>query len=62
MATETVVRWAGQRSRAVVHSRDVVVLFVDTQPAGAIAFHHDFLVADDPKTFFRLTGTRGKLD
>ncbi|MGN7148609.1 MULTISPECIES: hypothetical protein [unclassified Arthrobacter] len=46
----------------MVHSRDVVVLFVDTQPAGAIAFHHDFLVADDPKTFFRLTGTRGKLD
>ncbi|WP_324642392.1 hypothetical protein [Pseudarthrobacter sp. LT1] len=38
----------------VVHSKDVAVLFVDTRPVDAIAFHHDLLGADDPKSFFRV--------
>jgi nicotinamide riboside kinase len=38
---------------AVVPSRDVAVLFLDTRPVAAIAFHHDLLGADDPKGFFR---------
>lgn len=38
----------------VVHSRTVAVLFVDTRPVDAIAFHHDLLGADDPKRFFNL--------
>ena len=38
----------------VVHSREVAVLFVDTRPVDAIAFHHDLLGADDPASFFRL--------
>ncbi|MGM9473484.1 hypothetical protein ACS5PJ_15955 [Pseudarthrobacter sp. YS3] len=40
----------------VVHSRAVAVLFVDTRPVDAIAFPHDLLGADDPKSFFRITG------
>jgi hypothetical protein len=38
----------------VVHSRDVGVLFVDTRAVDAIAFHHDLLGADDPKSFFKV--------
>jgi hypothetical protein len=38
----------------VVHSRTVAVLFVDTRPVDAIAFHHDLLGADDPARYFRL--------
>ena len=37
----------------VVHSRTVAVLFVDTRPVDAIAFHHDLLGADDPTSFFQ---------
>ena len=40
----------------VVHSWTVAVLFVDTRPVDAIAFHHDLLGADDPKSFFTLPG------
>ncbi|MDQ0144742.1 hypothetical protein [Pseudarthrobacter niigatensis] len=36
----------------VLHSREVAVLFVDTRPVDAIAFHHDLLGADDPARFF----------
>jgi hypothetical protein len=36
----------------VVHSRTVAVLFVDTRPVDAIAFHHDLLGAEDPKRSF----------
>jgi hypothetical protein len=38
----------------VVHSRTVAVLFVDTRPVDAIAFHHDLLGSDDPASFFSL--------
>jgi hypothetical protein len=38
----------------VVHSRTVAVLFADTRAVDAIAFHHDLLGPDDPKSFFRL--------
>ena len=40
----------------VVHSLDVAVLFVDTRPVDAIAFHHDLLGADNPASFFTLPG------
>ncbi|MGO4187386.1 hypothetical protein [Pseudarthrobacter sp. TAF60_1] len=40
----------------VVHSRTVAILFMDTRPVDAIAFHHDLLGADDPKSFFTLHG------
>jgi hypothetical protein len=40
----------------VVHSRQVAVLFVDTRPVDAIAFHHDLLGADDPASYFALPG------
>jgi hypothetical protein len=34
----------------------VAVLFVDIRPVDAIAFHHELLGADDPKSFFSLPG------
>lgn len=40
----------------VVHSRTVAVLFVDTRPVDAIAFNHDLLGADDPKSVFPGSG------
>lgn len=40
----------------VVHSGTVAVLFVDTRPVDAIAFNHDLLGADDPKSVFRAPG------
>ncbi|RKO24456.1 hypothetical protein D7Z96_08435 [Pseudarthrobacter phenanthrenivorans] len=40
----------------VVHSGEVAVLFVDTRPVDAIAFQHDLLGADDPKSYFSLRG------
>ena len=42
----------------VVHSRDVAVLFVDTRPVDAIAFHRDLLGAEDPASFFALRRCR----
>jgi hypothetical protein len=39
---------------AVVHSREVAVLFVETRPVNAIVFHYDLLGADDPARFFTL--------
>lgn len=42
----------GPTRYTVVHSRRVAVLFVDTRPVDAIAFHHDLLGVDDPKNFF----------
>jgi hypothetical protein len=42
----------GTTRYTVVHSREVAVLFVDTRPVSAIAFHHDILSADDPQSFF----------
>ncbi|HEU4667091.1 MAG TPA: hypothetical protein VFS79_05440 [Arthrobacter sp.] len=48
--------WMEELTRyTVVHSRTVAVLFVDTRPVDAIAFHHDLLGADDPKRFFSCT-------
>jgi len=44
----------GPTRYTVVHSSDVAVLFVDTRPVDAIAFRHDLLGADDPKSFFVL--------
>jgi hypothetical protein len=45
--------WVEDLARyTVVHSREVAVLFVDTRPVDAIAFNHDLLGADDPKSFF----------
>lgn len=35
----------------VVHSRDVAVLFVDTRPVDAVAFHHNLRGTNDPKSF-----------
>ncbi|WP_176156785.1 hypothetical protein [Arthrobacter sp. P2b] len=35
-----------------VHSREVAVLFLDTRPVDAIAFRHDLLGADGPKSYF----------
>ncbi|MFX1822248.1 hypothetical protein PV768_20955 [Pseudarthrobacter sp. CC4] len=47
--------WVEDLTRyTVVHSRDVAILFVDTRPVDAIAFHHDLLGTDDPKAYFRL--------
>jgi hypothetical protein len=47
--------WVEDLTRyTVVHSRTVAVLFVDTRPADAIAFHHDLLGTDDPNCFFRI--------
>ena len=46
----------GQTRYTVVHSRTVAVLFVDTRPVDAIAFNHDLLGADDPKSVFRVPG------
>jgi hypothetical protein len=49
--------WVEDLTRyTVVHSREVVVLFVDTRPVDAIAFHHGLLGADDPASF---SGFRG---
>jgi hypothetical protein len=49
--------WVEDLTRyTVVHSRTVAVLFVDTRPVDAIAFHHDLLGADDPKSFFSVLG------
>lgn len=48
----------GPTRYTVVHSRTVAVLFVDTRPVDAIAFHHDLLGAVDPAGFFRLPGSR----
>ncbi|MGN7149168.1 hypothetical protein ACTHQ6_09280 [Arthrobacter sp. SAFR-179] len=38
----------------VVHSSQVAVLFVETRPVDAIAFHHELLGADDPASYFTL--------
>jgi hypothetical protein len=46
----------GPTRYTVVHSREVAVLFADTRPVDATAFHHDLLGADDPKAFFSLPG------
>ena len=46
----------GPMRYTVVHSREVAVLFVDTRPVDAIAFHHDLLGADDPTSFFSIPG------
>lgn len=43
----------GPTRYTVVHSRDVAVLFLDTRPVDAIAFHPGLLGADDPASFFR---------
>jgi hypothetical protein len=41
--------WVEDLTRyTVVHSREVAILFVDTRPVDAIAFHQDFLGAGDP--------------
>lgn len=49
--------WVDDLTRyTVVHSHTVAVLFVDIRPVDAIAFHHDLLGADDPKSFFTVTG------
>jgi hypothetical protein len=49
--------WVEDLTRyTVVHSLKVAVLFMDTRPVDAIAFHHDLLGADDPKSFFALAG------
>ena len=42
----------GPTRYTVVHSQTVAVLFADTRPVDAIAFHHDLLGADDPKGYF----------
>lgn len=42
----------------VIHSTAVAVLFVDTTPVDAIAFHRDLLGSEDPKSFFRLAPRR----
>ena len=47
--------WVEDLSRyTVVHSWTVAVLFVDTRPVDAIAFHRDLLGADDPRVFFTI--------
>lgn len=46
----------GPTRYTVVHSREVAVLFVDTRPVDAIAFHHDLLGTDDPTSFFSIPG------
>ena len=47
--------WVEDLTRyTVVHSPGVDVLFVDTRPVDAIAFHHDLLGADDPKCYFKV--------
>ncbi|TPV50075.1 hypothetical protein FJ661_12280 [Pseudarthrobacter phenanthrenivorans] len=46
----------GPTRYTVVHSGEVAVLFVDTRPVDAIAFQHDLLGADDPKSYFSLRG------
>jgi hypothetical protein len=49
--------WVEDLTRyTVVHSWTVAVLFVDTRPVEAIAFHHDLLGAEDPKSFFSQPG------
>jgi hypothetical protein len=40
----------------VVHSRTLAVLFVDTRPVDATAFHHDLLGTDGPASYFTLPG------
>ncbi|WP_285245762.1 hypothetical protein [Pseudarthrobacter sp. fls2-241-R2A-127] len=45
----------GPNRHTIVHSRQVAVLFVDTRPVDAIAFHHELLGADDPKSCFTLS-------
>lgn len=42
----------GATRYTVVHSQFVAVLFVDTTPVDAIAFHRDLLGSDNPKGFF----------
>ena len=44
----------GPTRYTVVHSAAVAILFLDTDPVDAIAFHHDLLGSDDPKSFFTL--------
>jgi hypothetical protein len=46
----------GPTRYTMVHSRQVAVLFVDTRPVDAIAFHHNLLRADDPASYFALPG------
>jgi len=46
----------GPTRYTIVHSRTVAVLFVDTRPVDAIAFHHDLLGSDDPKRFYSIPG------
>ncbi|MGX1162374.1 hypothetical protein FBY31_3567 [Arthrobacter sp. SLBN-100] len=49
--------WVEDLTRyTVIHSRAVAVLFVDTRHVDAIAFHQDLLGADDPKSFFSVSG------
>jgi hypothetical protein len=38
----------------VVHSSQVAVLFVESRPVDAIAFHRELLGADDPASYFTL--------
>ena len=45
--------WVEDHTRyTVVHSTAVAVLFADTDPVDAIAFHRDLLGSGDPKSFF----------
>ncbi|BCW71880.1 hypothetical protein NicSoilB8_29240 [Arthrobacter sp. NicSoilB8] len=44
----------GAARYTVVHSTAVAVLFVNSSPVDAIAFHRDLLGSDDPKSFFTL--------
>lgn len=44
----------GATRYTVVHSASAAVLFVNTSPVDAIAFHRDLLGSDDPKAFFTL--------
>lgn len=48
--------WVEDLARyTMVHSRTVAVLFVDIRE-WTIAFNHDLLGADDPKSVFRVPG------
>lgn len=46
----------GPARYTIIHSHAVAVLFVDTRPVDAVAFHHDLLGADDPAGYFTLPG------
>ncbi|MGN7201429.1 hypothetical protein [Arthrobacter sp. SAFR-044] len=46
----------GPKRYTVVHSRQVAVLFVETRPVDAIAFHHELLGVGDPASYFTLPG------